>query len=186
MKSLRWPTSKEQSAYMRMRKDQNLINCQDSKAEAWMKKKLNGTGIKWSRQATWGYRIFDFWSHFLGCVVEADGIEHDPDYDNYRDEYVFRRSGIVAIRVDNFNEEKASKAIEIIGKLGCHQERKKVLGLYDLMRRNKGPMAPLPYFSDHRLSASYISGLLENDANSLNNEIKFLISEESKTTLFPE
>ena len=38
-----------------------------------MAEKLAATGHRWSRQAIWGKRIFDFWCATLGIAVEVDG-----------------------------------------------------------------------------------------------------------------
>jgi len=129
MKQLRWPTNKESHEYMRERQQQNLKLCLSSRAEEWMLQKLKTTGLKWTRQAQWGYRLFDFWCAKLGCAIEVDGSEHDADYDEYRDEYNFRRSGIIVIRVQNFDESSAEMALRLISQLGPHSDRKQELGI---------------------------------------------------------
>jgi len=111
---MRWPINKEQHAYMKMRQKQNILLSKNSKAESWMFTKLKKTPFKWKRQAQWGYRIFDFWSYTLGIAIEVDGKEHKPDYDNFRDNANYIKSGIKVIRVRNFNEEDANKAIDYI------------------------------------------------------------------------
>src|SRR3990167_5630827 len=113
-----WPTMKEQSDLMLKRKRQNLKRCRLSKAEEWMFDKLKKTGLKWSRQACWGFRLFDFWCAKKGIAVEVDGPEHKyrKDKDERYDRHNYDISGILVIRVSNFDEEMAEKCIEIIGK----------------------------------------------------------------------
>lgn len=129
MKPLRWPTSTEEHQYMFKRKAQNLARTHSNGNENWMAAKLAGTGRKWSRQAMWGYRVFDFWCAELGIAVECDGPEHREAYDAYRDEYNYRRSGIVVLRVRNQNDEDAEKALAAIAAARSWKERRELLGL---------------------------------------------------------
>lgn len=115
MKLLKWPINKEMSDYMRMRQDQNKAACISNSNENWMRSILETrTELKWTRQASWGYRLFDFWNAYLGIAVEVDGKEHNHVIDSYRDEYNFKRSGIIVLRVRNRNEEDAAAAIDAI------------------------------------------------------------------------
>ena len=114
MKPLKFPTKKEEHAYMRERKLQNRARLPWLKAEAWfLENYLNGLsgGFSFTRQAEWGYRIFDFWFHRQGVVIEVDGPEHNKGYDAYRDRYNFLRSGIIVLRVRNYSAEDAAAAI---------------------------------------------------------------------------
>lgn len=128
MKKLNWPTNTERHSYMRMRTEQNRARGL-TKAELWMQRHLLETGHTWKPQAMWGYRIFDFWCHRLGTAVEVDGKEHIKDYDKYRDEYNFRRSGIVVLRVRNFHDADKDSALVKIAALGDWRSRKKSLGI---------------------------------------------------------
>lgn len=148
-------------AYMKERKKQNQEQCKYSQAEAWMYEKLKSqTKFKWTRQAQWGYRLFDFWSGLLGCAVEVDGPEHDADYDNYRDEYNFRRSGIVVLHVRNFREDDATDALNVIGKLTNHRDRKIQLGISGNTREVRRRLAKLPYDPSRRQLAAFIENIL--------------------------
>ena len=109
---MRWVTNKCESDYMRNRQAQNKARCVSSAAEQWMADKLSGAGIKFTRQAMWGYRLFDFWIATLGIAIEVDGPEHDQEYDAFRDRYNYLRSGIVVLRVKNFDEESAATVIQ--------------------------------------------------------------------------
>ena len=122
---MRWACTKVESEYMKLNQAKNLVACKSSKAESWMLEKLRKTPFKWTRQARWGYRLFDFWSHELGICVEVDGPEHNKEYDQIRDKYNYCRSAIVVLRVRNFNEDDASKAIKEILSSETWQERKK-------------------------------------------------------------
>ena len=58
-----------------------------------------------------------------------DGPEHDIKYDNYRDQYNYRRNGILVLRVRNKNEEDAAAALRIIRESESWKERKEKLGI---------------------------------------------------------
>lgn len=137
IKPLRWPTNKEQHAYMAERAQQNAIRARSNRAENWMAERLIETGLKWTRQAQWGYRIFDFWCHKIGCAVEVDGSSHDGQraYDAYRDRYNFLRSGIIVIRVQNFDEDGAKAAISKIRRMQTWRDRKVEMGIVGKDRR---------------------------------------------------
>lgn len=126
---MKWPTNADQHAYMKMRQDQNLLECQSNPNEAWMLRKLETTGWKWKRQAQWGYRLFDFWNAYLGIAVEVDGLTHDKVYDGVRDDYNWERSGILVLRVRNRDEADAEKALETIQGACDWNERRASLGL---------------------------------------------------------
>lgn len=127
MKPLRWSTNADDHRYMRERQAQNVAQADGNAAEEWMQGLLATTRRHWTRQAIWGHRIFDFWSAELGAAVEVDGWSHDPDYDAYRDEYNFRRSGIVVLRVRNFDRRAAVVALSRIARLPPLPARRKLL-----------------------------------------------------------
>jgi len=130
MKPLRWPTTSQESAYLNMRQNQNRVMSRTNPNENWLADKLKEAGLRFKRQRRWGYRIFDFWSAHLGIAVESDGPEHDKDYDGYRDEYNYRRSGIIVLRVRNRNEEDTAKVIEKIKKARTWKQRREAMGLH--------------------------------------------------------
>lgn len=138
MKPLRWQTNAEETAYMKMRQSENRIRCARNPNENWMRDKLKATPFKWTRQPTWGYRIFDFFSQVLGVAIEVDGPEHDAGYDAYRDEYNFRRSGLVVIRVRNRNEQDAAFALAAIAVIDTWKERRAKMGLDRSVTTKKG------------------------------------------------
>jgi very-short-patch-repair endonuclease len=106
---MRWVTNKHQSDYMKVRKEQNLLKSVD--AEIWAAQKLKKTKWKWTRQARWGCRLFDFWCAELGVAIEIDGPSHNSEYDKVRDNYNYFRSGIIVHRVRNFDEQALSDVI---------------------------------------------------------------------------
>jgi very-short-patch-repair endonuclease len=142
MKQLNWVTTSESHAYMRMRQDQNLRAALSNENENWMADLL---GAEWKRQAIWGKRIFDFWNALLGIAIEVDGTEHDSEYDCYRDEYSFRRSGIVVLRVRNGNAEDAEKAIRFVKSADLWSVRKERLGIAGDTKAIRRSLAILPY-----------------------------------------
>lgn len=129
MKWSKSPANSKQAAHMAMRKKQNIIQSRNSRAEDWMYKKLLTTGYKWGRQAVWGWRVFDFWCHQLGIAVEVDGAEHNREYDAERDAYNWKKSRIIVLRVDNFNENDAAKVLGKIAKSQTWNERREEAGL---------------------------------------------------------
>lgn len=148
MKPLRFPTKKEEHAYMRERKLQNRARLPWLKAEKWflethLAKLSRDPALKFTRQAEWGYRIFDFWFHDRGVVIEVDGPEHNRGYDAYRDTYNFLRSGIVVLRVRNFDEVGASAAIANLLQECSWTDRRRALGLLtgEASRRGRRELA---------------------------------------------
>jgi very-short-patch-repair endonuclease len=119
---MRWVVRSDQAKYMRERQDQNLKK--QVPAEIWAAEKLKATNRKWVRQAIWGCRLFDFWCHELGIAVEIDGLTHDKDYDRARDQYNYYRSGIVVLRVPNFDELAMQNALDMISQADSWAARK--------------------------------------------------------------
>lgn len=126
---MKWPTNKEQAAYMRLRQGQNVDQSKNNTAENWAAKRLmNPFPGKWFRQYPWGARIFDFFNPKRGVAIEIDGSTHDEDYDAVRDAFVFMRSGIIVLRVPNFDEAALQEAISHIRHLGTWKQRRKNMG----------------------------------------------------------
>lgn len=163
MKKLKWPVTKEQSDYMRERQEQN--RARNVKAEDWfLKEYLDPAQIHMTRQAAWGYRLFDFWNHSKGVAIEIDGPTHDPKYDEYRDRYNFLRSGIIVLRVKNYDASEATSAIEKFRAECTWHQRRKAMGLLCKETRKKdrriladaGELAPaLLKLSEAGLFCSY-------------------------------
>ena len=109
---MRWVVRSDQANYMRERQKQNKKK--SVAAEVWAREILKKTRWKWSRQTIWGCRLFDFWCHELGIAVEIDGMTHDKVYDSVRDEYNYYRSGIIVLRVPNYDHVAMQKALETI------------------------------------------------------------------------
>lgn len=131
---------------MKERQGQNKVGCLLSKAESWANTHLNGLGLKFTRQAIWGYRVFDFWFSSLGVAVEVDGKEHCKEYDQYRDIYNYLRSGVVILRVRNFSEEDMAEAKEYLKHSITWDERRGLLNT-DILRKHGGLTNPAsPYW----------------------------------------
>jgi very-short-patch-repair endonuclease len=113
----------QQHSYMKKRQKENLLNF--SKAEQWAYEYLKPINTQWVRQAIWGCRLFDFFSIKRGIAVEIDGPEHNKDYDRIRDEYNYYRSGILVLRVHNFNEHDMRMVIQEITKGETRKQRRK-------------------------------------------------------------
>ena len=67
--------------------------------------------------------------HTIGCAVEVDGPEHKSEVDDPVDKYMYRRSGIVVLRVKNMDEDDALKALNAIAKLELWNDRRKRIGV---------------------------------------------------------
>lgn len=116
-KSNYWPTTREEISRMKKYQIDNLKTSKTNRAENWFAEKLKTSGLKFKRQARWGFRIFDFWNHNLGVAIEIDGSNHQVFIDSLKDKDVWERSGIVVYRVRNFNEEDAEL---VLGRLKEH------------------------------------------------------------------
>ena len=135
MKPLRYTTRFCEAAYMRERTRQNRAVAGRIPAQKWMAQKLEGTGLKWSQQCQWGFRIFDFWCAEKGIALEIDGPTHNKDYDNYRDSYNYHRSAIVVLRIPNFNEQTADAAILQCQNAMTWKARRQLLGVTTAKRK---------------------------------------------------
>ena len=124
-----WPTTGPEHAHMRRRQIENRERAERSRAERWMFVKLATTGHRWTRQAQSGLRLFDFWNHQLGIAVEVDGPEHDPERERKRDYAVRQQRAILVLRVRNFNEDDARKALRTIATIDTWNIRRRAIGL---------------------------------------------------------
>lgn len=134
---MRWPTNKEQHAHMRKMVKINKKACKTNRAENWFWDKLKKSGHKWTRQAQWGYRIFDFWCAELGIAVEIDGTGHNVVYDRIKDDNNYLKSGIVVLRIKNFNEDQARKVLADLDEACTWNERRSMLGLEEIKMKKK-------------------------------------------------
>lgn len=127
-----WPVNRELAQHMAMRKTENLMRAKKNRNENWMLEKLERTGLKWSRQSRWGFRLFDFWCHPLGIAVEVDGPEHNAKKDAAIDKVHLHRYGILVLMVRNRDEKEAEIAIEKIMRLELWQERRIAHGIKEI------------------------------------------------------
>jgi len=85
--------------------------------------------MKFGWQKWLAFRIFDFWSHKYGCVVEVDGATHDPIKDYLRDEAFFRRYAIITLRVRNGHQEDINWLRRVLPRLGTWKTRHRNMGI---------------------------------------------------------
>ena len=85
-----------------------------SELESFVFKELSKTGLKWTFQSVWRWRVFDFWCDEIGCAIEIDNSDSTIE-DDLSD---FKRSAIVVLRVysDSLNMEKLKLDISILDK----------------------------------------------------------------------
>lgn len=99
-------------SHMKMRQRQNRDKGMTN-AELWFYENyLIKTPYKWTFQAQWQFRLFDFWNSKLGVAFEIDGPEHNTAYDKKRDQLESFRSSIITLRVKNYDEDSAKKKVE--------------------------------------------------------------------------
>ena len=153
MKELKWITDKAQAEYMRKMRDINFESSIHNQNEnrVWA---VLGTG--WTRQAVRGYRIHDFWNHDLGCAIEVDGAEHNRDHDNYRDEYNFRRSGVIVLRCRNNNKSDLEEVIRVIGIMETLNSRKDKLGIAGCTKKVRRYLSSLPCDKNNPLFLEFL------------------------------
>jgi very-short-patch-repair endonuclease len=124
---MEWPVNSQHHRHMKMRQQQNRVSCLKSPAENEVSKALKKSSRKWTRQAQWGFRLFDFWCSELGVAIEVDGAGHDKVKDAESDKRMFERSGIIVFRLKNFDPvEPVLKKIE---KLESWIKRRENMGL---------------------------------------------------------
>ena len=152
-------TDGESASHMQRMHVLNSAAAKNNSNELWAADSLNSTGLKWKRQAIWGYRIFDFWNGNLGCAVEIDGPEHDPAYDAYRDEYNFRRSGVVVLRVRNGNKDDLERAIALIAKLPSLANRKVQLRIIGNTKQQRRRLSAQAYHPLDSMLQRYLASL---------------------------
>lgn len=122
MKELNIATTEEELDRLKEFRAKNLSFALSNPNENEIYKKLPvefaGKPIKWERQYIFGYRILDFYCPEMKIAVEVDGEEHDREYDNYRDEYLFRVYGVPTLRVRNKNINDLNEILKIIPAIG--------------------------------------------------------------------
>lgn len=122
------PSNRQEHAYMKMRQ-QALRGRGMTKAEEWVYQALMATGLKWTREAVWGWRIFDFWNVKLGVAIEVDGPEHNRISDLKRDSINYERSGIIVFRIKNWNQQDLEMVLKKLPSINDWIVRREELGL---------------------------------------------------------
>lgn len=114
----------EHHEHMAKRQKERRVNGM-TMSEKWFIDKIAPlTGHKWTHEARWGFRLFDFWNSNLGLAVEIDGPEHDASLDSFRDKKEWERSRILIFRIRNENKEDAARFLEFIKSCQSWNERR--------------------------------------------------------------
>lgn len=122
----------------------------------------NNKSMLWERQYLFGYRILDFYCKDFKIAVEVDGVEHDQEYDNYRDEYLFRVYGIVVLRVRNNNPTDLCNLVKSLKNMGRSTYNKRntifsgILGKNPSHTNKEELSRVIPYDSDHSLLGKFL------------------------------
>lgn len=130
-----WPVKKKDSDLLANWQVENLkkakANRWENEVADWLKELT--PGMKWTRQARWGWRFFDFWNAAKGVAIEVDGGYHSDAYqkqkDEFRDGKNHIRSGILVFRVPNGDLLALKVAAVKIRKLESWEERRIKLGV---------------------------------------------------------
>jgi very-short-patch-repair endonuclease len=112
----KWPVNKDMHAYMKAEQESSLVTCRTNANENWMRDILKTSKYNWTRQAQWGYRLFDFWCSTIGVAIELEDPEQDIPISTGDDAYNYTRSGIKVIRVRSRNKTDADNALAEIAK----------------------------------------------------------------------
>lgn len=120
------PQTSEEIARMKELQFRARHAAANSQKELQILRELDATGHRWTRKAVWGYRIFDFWCAELGIAVQIDRPGQDDKQEAYLDEYNYRRSSILVLRVDN--RADLDRALATIASSETLNERRKRLG----------------------------------------------------------
>lgn len=136
MKACKYISDSKSHAEMKFFKDVNSQSSLRNKNENRFCELLETkTNLKFSRQAIWGRRIFDVWVDRLGLAFEIDGNEHVERIDKYRDEWIFRRSGIVVIRVKNPLVDRFFENLPNFETIGTWKSRRERLNKFKSYKR---------------------------------------------------
>ena len=84
---------------------------------------LRREGIRFSRNSQFARRFVDFYIHAHGACIEVDGPEHNAEYDELRDMWLFKQ-GTLVFRMKNGDSERLCEIIEIIKKCSDARTRR--------------------------------------------------------------
>ena len=93
-----------------------------------MQEKLRVTGMRWTRQAQSGVRLFNFGITAWVLRLKWTALNMTPPA-KPRDSAVFHQRGIMVLRVRNFHEGDAQAAIDCIATADTWNQRRSALGL---------------------------------------------------------
>lgn len=131
------PSTKEEELKMKRYKEDNINMSYNNKSENRMQgiltKNYKETWYKFTRQANWWFRIFDFWCDYLWVVIEVDGWYHQTEYqknkDNRYDKYHYEVNWIKVYRIKPYDDCWAVEMIKIINKEQTWKQRRMSLWL---------------------------------------------------------
>jgi very-short-patch-repair endonuclease len=131
--------SKESHQYMKLRKSQHLNKFVS--AEEWATLHIKVSGERYSRQAIWQSRLFDFWFSVKGIAIEIDGESHNSFKQSFKDsvtdKHFYELSGIIVVRVKNYNINELNNAISFVKNSCSWKERRKQMGIENSKQRRK-------------------------------------------------
>ena len=104
-----------------------------SPAENEANKIIKTYGFKYTRQAIWHTRLFDFWFGIKGVAIEIDGGTHNNPgqklKDKISDKHFYNISGIIVIRVKDYDLDGIRKIMDRLQFADSWQDRRKKMGI---------------------------------------------------------
>lgn len=116
----------ELAAELQAKQELARRRCANDPEELQVLRELESTGYRWARKAILWHRLLDFWNAELGIVVQIDRARQDDADEAYWDEYAYRRSSILVLRIDN--RKDLDEAVETIKTAELWNDRRARLG----------------------------------------------------------
>ena len=117
MKSAVWFRSTKRKLQRQSAVNQNENQVRDA---------LRCAGIKFSRNSQFARRFVDFYIHLLGACIEVDGPEHNKEYDELRDIWLFKQ-GILVFRMKNGDSKRLDDIISQIKRCSSAADRRRAI-----------------------------------------------------------
>lgn len=137
--------NKEQSD--RMKEMQAQQRAKRNKSEDWADEIIKTYGLKYTRQAIWQARLFDFWFGGKGIALEIDGQSHtlfkQKLKDSITDNHFYMISGIIVLRVKEYDERALRQAMAKVCLSEGWKERRIAMGIFNAKQRRKQLGIPL-------------------------------------------
>lgn len=147
MKSLTWPTKKEESEFVRTLRNQKINKAKGNSYVLSIIPLFEKNLLMWTQHAIWGFRVYDFLCSEKGVVIQIQESEEDYEENIHGDEYHFRRSGLVVLRLNRDDDTSILDSyFSVADMLNSWQERKYILRLDATTRKERRWLSSKPDF----------------------------------------